>query len=146
MTLLRLLADRQLSQEGKGEVSLKLTALGLELTDGHAIALDHARRICQAAANAGTTVTLDMEDHTTTDATLEILNNLRQDFPWVGVAIQAYLHRSEGDCLDLATAGSRVLLCKGAYAQPESVDYQHKHDVDLSYVRCSRPWRVAAIR
>ena len=89
MTLLRLLADQQLSQEGKGEVSLKLTALGLELTDGHAIALDHARRICQAAANAGTTVTLDMEDHTTTDATLEILNNLRQDFPWVGVAIQA---------------------------------------------------------
>ncbi len=136
VTLLRLLADQQLSQEGKGEVSLKLTALGLELTDGHAVALYHARRICQAAANAGTTVTLDMEDHTTTDATLEILNNLRQDFPWVGVAIQAYLHRSEADCLDLATAGSRVRLCKGAYAQPESVAYQHKHDVDLSYVRC----------
>ncbi len=137
VTLLDLLARDQLSQYGMGEVSVKLTALGLSLPrDGRSIALDHARRICQAALNAGTTVTLDMEDHTTTDVTLEIVQNLRQDFPWVGVAIQAYLRRSEGDCLDLATEGSRVRICKGAYAQPESVAYQDKHDVDLAYVRC----------
>ena len=50
--------------------------------------------------------------------------------------IQAYLHRTESDCKDLAYAGSRVRLCKGAYKEPESVAFQDKHDVTLSYVRC----------
>ena len=104
--------------------------------DGHKIALDHAREICQAAANAGTTVTLDMEDHTTTDATLETLRELRQDFPSVGAVLQAYLHRTEADCRDLAGAGSRVRLCKGAYKEPESVAFQDSAEVDKSYVRC----------
>ena len=94
---------------GMGEVSLKLSALGQMLPgDGKKIALEHAREICQAAADAGTTVTLDMEDHTTTDATLEALRDLRQDFPWVGAVIQSYLRRSEADCRDLAHEGSRV--------------------------------------
>ena len=77
-----------------------------------------------------------MEDHTTTDATLETLRELRTDFPWVGAVIQAYLHRSEADCRDLAYEGSRVRLCKGAYKEPESVAYQSRSEVDQSYVRC----------
>jgi proline dehydrogenase len=122
-----------------GEVSLKLSALGQYLEgDGHKIALEHAREICQAAADAGTTVTLDMEDHTTTDSTLGILRELRGDFPWVGAVLQAHLHRSESDCRDLATPGSRVRLCKGAYKEPASVAYQSRLDVDRSYVRCLR--------
>ena len=122
---------------GMGEVSLKLTALGQMLPgDGKKIALEHAREICQAAADAGTTVTLDMEDHTTTDATLEALRDLRQDFPWVGAVIQSYLRRSEADCRDLAHEGSRVRLCKGAYKEPESVAFQSSEDVDTAYVRC----------
>ena len=137
LALIGALADADLSQHGMGEVSLKLSALGQYLPgDGHKIALEHAREICQAAANAGTTVTLDMEDHTTTDATLESLRELRQDFPWVGAVIQSYLHRSEADCRDLAHEGSRVRLCKGAYKEPESVAYQSSADVDQNYVRC----------
>jgi proline dehydrogenase len=77
-----------------------------------------------------------MEDHTTTDSTLGILRELRRDFPDVGAVVQAYLHRTEGDCRDLAYAGSRVRLCKGAYKEPESVAFQSKGDVDRSYVRC----------
>ena len=50
--------------------------------------------------------------------------------------LQAYLHRTEDDCRDLAYAGSRVRLCKGAYAEPESVAYHDRHEVDKSYVRC----------
>ena len=135
--LLRALAEADLSQHGMGEVSLKLSALGQHLPgDGHRIALEHAREICQAAAEAGTTVTLDMEDHTTTDATLEALRQLREDFPWVGAVIQSYLRRSEADCRDLSHEGSRVRLCKGAYKEPESVAYQSSSDVDQSYVRC----------
>ena len=50
--------------------------------------------------------------------------------------LQAYLRRTEGDCRDLAYAGSRVRLCKGAYDEPASVAFQKRHDVDRSYVRC----------
>ncbi len=119
------------------EVSLKLSALGQALPgDGNRIALDHAWKICAAAAQYGTTITLDMEDHTTTDQTLEVLRELRGDFPWVGAVLQAYLHRTEGDCRDLAYEGSRVRLCKGAYHEPGTVAFQNPHDVDLAYVRC----------
>lgn len=124
---------------GRAEVSVKLSAVGQQLrADGDKIALDNARRICESAAAAGTTVTLDMEDHTTTDSTLGILADLRVDFPWVGAVLQAYLHRTEQDCRDLATAGSRVRLCKGAYAEPASVAFQDKNEVDRAYVRCLR--------
>jgi len=119
------------------EVSVKLSAVGQALPQaGEKIALDNARTICQAARNAGTTVTLDMEDHTTTDSTLEVLRNLRQDFPETGAVVQAYLHRTEADCRDLAYEGSRVRLCKGAYKEPESVAFQDRTDVGRSYVRC----------
>jgi proline dehydrogenase len=119
------------------EASVKLSAVGQALSgDGEKIALDNARTICQAARNAGTTVTVDMEDHTTTDSTLEVLRNLRQDFPETGAVVQSHLHRTEADCRDLAFEGSRVRLCKGAYKEPATVAYQHRHDVDRSYVRC----------
>ena len=121
------------------EVSVKLSAVGQALAgDGERIALDNARAICQAAADVGTTVTLDMEDHTTTDSTLSILDDLRTDFPSTGAVLQAYLHRTEGDCRTLAYAGSRVRLCKGAYNEPASVAYQEANDVDRSYVRCMK--------
>jgi len=137
VALLDALARADLSQYAAAEVSLKLSALGQYLPkDGDAIALDLAREICTAAERAGTTVTLDMEDHTTTDRTLATLHALREDFPWVGAVLQSYLHRTEADCRDLATAGSRVRLCKGAYKEPASVAYQDGDDVDLSYVRC----------
>jgi proline dehydrogenase len=119
------------------EVSIKLSAVGQALPgDGEKIALDFAREIAERATQYGTTATLDMEDHTTTDSTLSILRELRADFPGTGAVIQAYLYRSEADCRDLAYEGSRVRLCKGAYKEPESVAYQSKHEVDLAYVRC----------
>lgn len=116
------------------EVSVKLSAVG-QLVD-EKMALGLAQEICAAAVKAGTTVTLDMEDHTTTDSTLGILRELRGDFPSTGAVLQSYLHRTEADCRDLAYAGSRVRLCKGAYAEPESVAFQEAEDVDKSYVRC----------
>ncbi|MGZ4428954.1 MAG: proline dehydrogenase family protein [Nocardioidaceae bacterium] len=129
-----------LSEHGlarNAEVSVKLSAVGQALgEDGEKVALDNARTICHAARNAGTTVTLDMEDHTTTDSTLGILRELRKDFPETGAVLQAYLHRTEADCRDLAYEGSRVRLCKGAYNEPESVAFQGRQDVARSYVRC----------
>ncbi|MEP6761020.1 MAG: proline dehydrogenase family protein [Sporichthyaceae bacterium] len=135
VTLLKLLAEDGLT--AAAEVSVKLSAVGQALPgDGETLALDNAFAICEAARDAGTTVTLDMEDHTTTDSTLRILGDLRRDFPSTGAVVQAYLRRTEADCRDLATPGSRVRLCKGAYKEPASVAYQGKDEVDRSYVRC----------
>jgi proline dehydrogenase len=136
VALLGRLSDAGLTRQGRAEVSVKLSAVGQAFDES--MALDHATRICQAAADAGTTVTLDMEDHTTTDSTLEILGKLRLDFPGTGAVLQAYLHRTEADCRDLATEGSRVRLCKGAYKEPASVAFQGSKDVDRSYVRCMK--------
>ncbi|HET7683008.1 MAG TPA: proline dehydrogenase family protein [Marmoricola sp.] len=119
------------------EVSVKLSAIGQALPDvGAKLSLENARRICRAARNAGTTVTLDMEDHTTTDQTLGTLRELRKDFPETGAVLQAYLHRTEDDCRALAFEGSRVRLCKGAYNEPDSVAYQSRQEVAEAYVRC----------
>jgi proline dehydrogenase len=116
------------------EVSVKLSALGRRFDDR--LAFEHAEAVCAAATEAGTSVTLDAEDHTTTDSTLEILAGLRKDYPDTGAVLQAYLRRTEGDCRELATPGSRVRLCKGAYPEPESVAFQSALDVDKSFVRC----------
>jgi proline dehydrogenase len=134
LTLLGKLADQGLAS--RVEVSLKLSALGQQLPDGARISLNNARLICEAAHGAGTTVTLDMEDHTTVDATLDTLSALRADFPWVGAVLQSCLRRTDGDCRDLAYAGSRVRLVKGAYAEPPTVAHESKSDVDAAFIRC----------
>ena len=141
LTVLKALSDRGLAHGA--EVSVKLSAVGQALRgegqdSGERIALENARTICRAARNAGTTVTLDMEDHTTTDSTLQILAELRKDFPETGAVVQAYLHRTEDDCRRLAHEGSRVRPCKGAYHEPVSGAFQDKLEVDKSYVRCMK--------
>jgi proline dehydrogenase len=117
------------------EVSVKLSAVGQAFDE--ALALENAGRICARAEQAGTTVTLDMEDHTTTDSTLRVLGDLRATWPWVGAVLQSYLHRTELDSARLSGDGSRVRLCKGAYAEPPEVAFAEPHQVDLGYVRCA---------
>lgn len=132
LTLLERLHDEGLARWA--EVSVKLSALGQSF-DAE-FAADNAWRLCAAAEQCGTTVTLDMEDHTTTDATLATVAQLRHTWPWVGVVLQSYLRRTERDAEALRGVGSRVRLCKGAYAEPEEVAFGDRHGVDLSYVRC----------
>ncbi|COW11626.1 proline dehydrogenase [Mycobacterium tuberculosis] len=121
------------------EVSLKLSALGQALDrDGQKIALDNARAICERAERVGAWVTVDAEDHTTTDSTLSISGDLRVDFPWLGTVVQAYLRRTLADCAELAAVGARVRLCKGAYDEPASVAYRDAAQVTDSYLRCLR--------
>ena len=134
LVLLEALSAAGLTAGGRAEVSVKLSAVGQTIDPS--LALESTRTICAAARAAGTTVTLDMEDHTTTDATLEALRQLRVDFPSTGAVLQSYLHRTEDDCRALAVAGSRVRLCKGAYREPASVAYTGAAEVDASYARC----------
>ena len=137
LDLLRRIGETNVAEYA--EVSVKLSAIGQALgADGEKIATDNAREICAAAAAVGTTVTLDMEDHTTTDSTLGILSELRADNPWVGAVLQAYLYRTESDATRLATEGSRVRLCKGAYSEPPSVAFEERSEIDRAYVRSAK--------
>ncbi|MCD0450530.1 proline dehydrogenase family protein [Actinocorallia sp. API 0066] len=117
----------------RAEVSVKLSAFGQALDED--LALDGARRVAEAASAVGSTVTLDMEDHTTVDSTLGILAELRKEHPGTGAVLQAYLFRTEDDAKALAHDGSRVRLVKGAYREPAEVAFQKKADVDRNYVR-----------
>lgn len=121
------------------EVSLKLSALGQALPrDGEKIALENAHTICQRAQKAGVWVTVDAEDHTTTDSTLSIVRELRADFDWLGTVLQAYLKRTRADCSEFAASGARIRLCKGAYDEPASVAFRDRDDVTDSYLTCLR--------
>jgi proline dehydrogenase len=139
ITLLGRLAAAGHARGGAAEVSVKPTAVGLGLAEhGEKTATENIARICAAAAAAGTTVTLDMEEHAMVAAVLRMHRELRQDFAGLGCVIQSYLRRSEADCAALAAAGARVRLCKGAYDAPEQVAFTDRRDVDRSFVRCLR--------
>ncbi|MFF5315378.1 proline dehydrogenase family protein [Streptomyces massasporeus] len=122
----------------RAEMSVKLSMFGQALEGGHELALSNVRPVVEAAAEIGTTVTLDAEDHTTLDSMFAIHEELRKDFPQTGCVIQAYLFRTEDDARRLAASGSRVRLVKGAYKEPASVAYQDKHEIDRAYVRILR--------
>jgi proline dehydrogenase len=145
--LLGKLAAEGLTDDGAVEVSVKPTALGLLLgTEGQSgpnalgerVATEHLERIVVAARDAGTTVTIDAEDHRSTEAALRIANSLRSRFPSVGTVLQAALRRTESDVRELAAPGTRVRLCKGAYAEPVAEAFESRHEVDKSFARCLR--------
>jgi proline dehydrogenase len=152
LQLLGKLAAEGLTEGGAVEVSVKPTAVGLLLASadgpdgaaggisvfGERIATEHIERIAVAARDAGTTVTLDAEDHRTIDATLRIATALRSRLPFVGSVVQAALRRTETDVRRLAAPGVRVRLCKGAYAEPAAEAFTARHEVDKSFARCLR--------
>lgn len=139
VALIGLLQAAGLTGDGRAEVSVKPTAVGLGLTEhGEKTATETIARICAAARGAGTTVTVDMEEHSHVDATLRIVRTLRDDYADLGCVIQSQLRRSADDCADLATPGSRVRLCKGAYSAPADVAFATRAEVDRSYARCMR--------
>lgn len=113
-----------------GDASVKLTALGLRLSEQ--VALDNAATICEAAAARGITVTLDAEEHDTIGGLHFVHATLRKEHPDVGIVVQAYLPDALERCEKLA--GARVRLCKGAYTAPGA--YSRPADVDRSFVRC----------
>lgn len=140
LDLLGLVDDAGLA--GSVEVSVKLSALGAGLggpgADGPGLAEANARRICAAGAALGTTVTLDAEDHSTTDTTLAVAERLRADHPDLGVVLQAALFRTPLDAGRFGGPGMRVRLCKGAYAGPGTVAWQRPGDVTAAYLRVLR--------
>jgi proline dehydrogenase len=113
-------------------ISIKLTQLGLGLDND--VAAVHLDTLAEAAASSGTTVTVDMEESEHTDATVDMYAAAQQRHGNLGIAIQAYLHRSSADIDRLIPLGGHIRLCKGAYAEPDTIAYQGR-DVDGSYDR-----------
>lgn len=133
---------RALSAEGltsHAEVSVKLSAVGQALPGhGEELAKKNALEIARVANEVGTTVTFDMEDHTTIDSTLRILHAVREQYPNTGGVLQAQLYRTEDDVNAHAYEGSRIRLCKGAYAEGPDVAFIERGDIDKAYVRDMR--------
>jgi len=103
-------------------VSIKPTALGLKIDDG--FFRDNLERVFAAARRHGNFVRIDMEDVTTTDATLAAYRDLHPRHPNVGVVLQAYLRRTLADIDALPRAGANVRLCKGIYIEPRAHAYK----------------------
>jgi proline dehydrogenase len=115
-------------------VSVKLTGLGLKLS--YDLCRDNLRTVLQDAASRGNFVRLDMEDSSTTDDTLRLYRELREDgHDNVGVVLQAMLRRTLADVAALAELKPSVRLCKGIYVESTEVAYQDYEAVRASYVR-----------
>lgn len=117
----------------RSNISIKLTQIGL-LIDS-VLCLENLRRILTAASQAGIFVRIDMEDSSCVEVTLELFRQMLAEFgpAKCGIVIQAYLFRSEADIRQLADAGARVRLCKGAYKEPPDIAFPQKSDVDQNY-------------
>jgi proline dehydrogenase len=125
-------------------LSVKLTQLGLDL--GDAVARRNMQAILEEARACGAFVRIDMEGSAFTDRTLGIHAALARDFDNVGVALQAYLFRSERDLEQLIAIGANVRLIKGAYREPPHVAFPKKRDVDAAYLRLVTQHLSALVR
>jgi proline dehydrogenase len=116
-------------------VSLKLTAMGMDISDELCVKV--TREILERAKQYGTFVRLDMESSAYTQKTLDMFEqHFYPDFKAnVGIVLQSYLFRTEADAKRASELGARVRICKGAYKEPPTVAYPEKADVDKCYVR-----------
>lgn len=114
----------------KSQLSVKLTQLGLDL--GVDFCLQNMLMIMETAERTKNFVTIDMEDYTHCQMTLDLLNELRKVYDNVGTVIQAYLHRSQQDVLALKDVPLR--LVKGAYKESAEVAFQDKKEVDKNFL------------
>jgi proline dehydrogenase len=114
-------------------VSVKPTALGLKLDYG--LARENLEAVVRHAAESRNFVRIDMEDSSTTDATLRVYRELRgEGLDNVGVVLQASLRRTVDDVRNLADLAPSVRLCKGIYVEPPSIQFRDYDAVRASFV------------
>ncbi|MGB8801551.1 MAG: proline dehydrogenase family protein, partial [Candidatus Acidiferrales bacterium] len=128
--------DRIAQEHLDANVSLKLTQLGLDLSED--LCQELLEKIAAHAATQSNFVRVDMEGSAYTQRTVELVKRVRSEYSNVGTVMQAYLYRTDQDVQDLLAVGCRVRLCKGAYQEPPEVAYPKKADVDANYVKLMR--------
>ena len=126
------------------EPSVKPTQLGLDVDAEAAFA--NALAIATRAHAAGNYFWVDMEQSSYVDATLDFVTRLRGEVPHVGVALQAYLHRTKDDAARMIAQGVGIRLVKGAYNEPPSVAMPVKADVDANYLTLAKTMLAPASR
>lgn len=126
--------DRVVADGIRGNVSLKFTQLGQAISAK--FLAENLGRLLERARAHELFIRFDMESSEYTQHTLDAFEKL-WDEGWreIGVVLQSYLMRSEGDVARMNQLGARVRLCKGAYSEPASVAFQERADVDMAYVR-----------
>ena len=127
--------DRIHERKADANVSVKLTAMGLDISEDLCVSIMH--KILQRARDYGSFVRIDMESSEYTQRTLDLFDQrlypaYREN---VGIVLQSYLYRTFADVEHADLVKARVRLCKGAYMEPETVAYPEKKDVDANYVR-----------
>jgi proline dehydrogenase len=115
-----------------GEVSVKLTQLGYDIDVERTLA--HAGRLADKAAETGKSLWVDMEGSKYVEGTIAFYERLRAAHPNTGLCLQAYLRRTAADVQRLLPLDPEIRLVKGAYAEPATIAYQKKHDVDANFV------------
>lgn len=127
--------DRIVTEGIRGNVSLKLTAMGQDIDE--AFLRENIARVLDLAAEHDMFVRFDMESSEYTQRTIDFFRSLwdsgRRN---IGLVLQSYLYRTEDDCRMANALGARVRLCKGAYKEPPEVAYPDKADVDANFIRC----------
>ncbi|MFL6232102.1 MAG: proline dehydrogenase family protein [Thermoanaerobaculia bacterium] len=114
-------------------VSIKLTMLGLKIDEG--FCRDNVARIVETAKRFNNFVRIDMEDHTTTDATIRIYRELHARYGNLGIVLQAYMRRTLRDIEELPSQGASVRLCKGIYVEPRRIAWKGYDTVRHNYVQ-----------
>lgn len=113
------------------QLSLKLTSIGLGLSVE--TALKNMKRILSEAETKNVFVTIDMEDYSRCQKTLDIFKTLKKEYDNVGTVLQAYLYRTEKDIFDLRPYQPNLRLVKGAYKESQEVAFPEKKDVDKNF-------------
>lgn len=127
-------ALNQIHEKGvNSNVSLKLTQFGLAIDED--FCRQNAEQVVVRARELNNFVRIDMEGSAFTDSTLRIYIALREAYDNVGIALQAYLYRSEKDMEEMLALRSRIRLCKGAYKEPPEIAFKKKSDTDANYVK-----------
>jgi proline dehydrogenase len=116
--------------------------MGLKISPS--VCYANIRAIAQRALEVGTSVRVEMEDSSFTQATLDLVKELHQAYANVGTVIQSCLYRSEEDMRELLVLGINVRLVKGAYKEPETVAFPKKKDVDANYIKLAEMYLGAS--
>ena len=121
------------AQQVDSNVSIKPTMLGLKIDEG--FCRDNIERIVATAKEHGNFVRIDMEDNTTTDATLRMYRDLQARYGNVGVVLQAYMRRTLRDIAELPKQGANVRICKGIYVEPRQIAWKGYDTVRANYLQ-----------
>ena len=127
------LLDRIEAEGLDANISIKPTMLGLKIDAD--LCADNLNAVAGRAAELGNFVRIDMEDHTCTDATLQLYRRIHDAYPTaVGIVLQSYLHRTTADVADLLPLSPNIRMCKGIYREPRAIAWEDFETIRANFI------------